>query len=108
MRKYLSLLCFVLLCGCDCVTNVEGLILDSETKSPIANVMISTINLPASSGDRDQLYSSISGNFNYHRMGGIRGCGEVALYFYKTGYEASRQICISRSENDTIYMVKRR
>lgn len=92
------------LTSCDCVQSVEGIILDKSTFEPLASVGIATTSITKNTIPKNLISSSEKGIFKFHRMGGMKGCNEISLYFFKNGYQEKNVILKSPGINDTIYL----
>ena len=105
---YLTLILFfsLSLTSCECGQNAEGIILDKLTLEPLASVSISKVSIIKNTIPKNPISSSEKGIFKFHRMGGMKGCNEISLYFYKNGYQEKNVILKSPSINDTVYLEK--
>ncbi|MBF9252585.1 hypothetical protein I2I11_04705 [Pontibacter sp. 172403-2] len=78
----LSLL--LLLCSCDCVQDIYGIVLDAETLQPINSVYVYK-----HSNEDDFGYTDAQGHFEINSIsGGLSfGCPPMTVMFKKNGYE---------------------
>ena len=109
MKRLVSLITIILiLTSCDCLQGLTGVVLDKETKQPLADVGIGKYEKedPSQPYSRRE-YSDSTGNFDYSSIsGGPFGCPDLELFFSKKGYKTSKLKFNSYSVNDTIYLEK--
>tara|TARA_R110001606_G_scaffold221776_1_gene369561 strand:+ start:136192 stop:136503 length:312 start_codon:yes stop_codon:yes gene_type:complete len=103
MRIFAGLL--FLMFGCDCHRHAEGIVVDDDTKRPIAGVQIVN-NSDFERGQAQNLFVTDSaGQFSYSDIsGGIFGCPDLVLVFTKSDYLVQR-INVSNSI-DTVFFSK--
>ena len=109
MKRYiLIILALSFITSCDCNQITEGVILDKETKRPVANVVFSKDVIADTAHNYDPWeYSDSAGHFEYrHISGGIPGCPDVHLSFIKPGYKTLKLTFSSSSLNNTVYLEK--
>lgn len=95
----------VIVFGCDCYRDAEGIVVDIDTKQPISGVQIvnnsdfehrQTQNLSATDSAGQFSYSDLSG--------GLFGCPDLVLVFSKPDYLHQR---INVSDGiDTVFLIK--
>lgn len=78
---FILFLCMIAF-SCDCMQNVSGIILDSETKKPIDSVFVKKIS--RSSGE----YTDSNGYFELrYTDGGLFSCPPMKIIINKKGYK---------------------
>jgi len=100
-----SLLMFA---SCDCIQQAKGIVLDSKTLKPIANVSLGKDKKEDSTNPYSKrIYTNDSGQFDYHSVsGGFRQCPDLVLYFNKPRYKTITITLPSFTQNDTVYLDK--
>ena len=79
--KLIFILISMIVLSCDCMQNVSGTILDSETKEPIDGVFVKKIS--RSNGE----YTDSNGNFELmYTDGGLFKCPPMKIIINKKGY----------------------
>lgn len=95
----------VIMFGCDCYRNAEGIVVDIETKQPISGVQI--VNNSDFEHRQTQNLSATdsAGQFSYADLsGGLFGCPDLVLVFSKPGYLNQR---INMSDGvDTVFLIE--
>ena len=97
----------VIIISCDCLQQVNGTVIDSNTKLPIDSVIISRyVSVDTTIELNHNIYSDKDGNFEFSGMTiGLFGCPRIKIVVEKNGYESTikkfRSCC---TENDTIYL----
>ena len=75
---------FFLFTSCDCFQEVQGVVIDYESRSPIEGVMVNLIDKYA----LVSFYTDSIGSFKYFSMrASLFGCPKVHLSFEKEGYK---------------------
>ncbi len=108
MNKLLLILVFGLfLTSCDCMQKANGVVLDSETKEPLDNVALgkyATVDTANPYSTRS--FTDDKGQFDYSGIGG--GSCDFDLFFSKEGYELLKVGFQQTSDNDTVYLKRKR
>ncbi|WP_338813540.1 hypothetical protein V9L05_19325 [Bernardetia sp. Wsw4-3y2] len=85
-------------CSCDCHTEANGIVMDSQTKQPLENVEVS---IYLSMIHKDSLKTPIFTDKNGIYKLAHDYCSDYMIDFYKEGYVSWTS---SVKENDTIYL----
>lgn len=104
MRTVLFALGFASLASCDCLQQVEGVVVDSDTSLPIKEV---EVRKQYSNGTLHPIVftTSLSGGFEFNGIsGGPWGCPDVDLHFEKPGYQSVTRTFSALASGDTIRM----
>lgn len=106
-----SLLSFVGLCiflsACDCVQEASGIVLDQTTGQPLDSVAIGKMGkeLPGEPYSYMHVYTDSTGHYEYGAIsGGLFGCPDLKLFYFKNGYETVGLTFPSFTQNDTVYL----
>ena len=92
---------FFLFVSCDGFQEIEGIVVDSESKKPISNVLIKEINKFAALGFSDE-----QGYFEFHEISGFAfGDKEMTVVFCKENY-MSDTITFINNESKLIKLEK--
>lgn len=95
-----------LLSSCDCVRDASGIVLDKTTGQPVDSVAIGELGKPH---DYLHYYSDSTGRYTYSDIsGGLFGCPDLNLVFFKDGYKILRLRFPSATQNDTVYLERER
>jgi hypothetical protein len=107
LKSFASILLLLTLASCDCYRTAEGIIVDSQTKAPIAEVQLVN-DADFEQQQTDNLATSDSlGHFEYADVsGGMFGCPDLILVYSKPGYRTTR-VNVSNG-SDTILLEKNR
>lgn len=103
-----TLVCLTLtISSCDCITEGNGVILDSDTNNPLDSVAVKFyINKAKSDFYESEMLTDSTGAF-YGSTGltggGINSCPDLVIEISKTGYLTEQ---ITNPNNDTIYMTR--
>jgi hypothetical protein len=99
MKHLQFLLCSLLpLTSCDCIIEISGTIVDSETRLPLNIVQV------YNGFNKSVSYTDTSGTFYYHDMSGAcTGCPPVKFVMKKDGFE-EQAIVIPNNKRDTTYL----
>ncbi|MBL7825224.1 MAG: hypothetical protein JNJ57_01245 [Saprospiraceae bacterium] len=102
--KALWMLSFsLLLYSCDCVQQVQAVVLDKTTRLPIEKVGIQKEE--ERSYGSPGVFTDVSGAFEFRDIsGGLGKCPDVVLLFEKDGYQPLKKRFKSSVERDTIYL----
>ncbi len=97
-----TLIAAFLFSNCDCVLQAEGIVVDSDSKILLSNVMISSdMNFK-----KDVVISDEKGYFLFSDITGGWKCPDLKLYFQKEGYQLYEKNYPSNNRMDTIYLKK--
>lgn len=97
--------------SCDCFQHADGVVLDKESKRPIANTRVANLVLKLPAGYKNYFLSDSLGRFrvNYPRLGqGLFGCPALKLTFSKAGYTSTEIVLDATTVHDTIYLDRER
>lgn len=98
--------CF-LICSCDCVQEASGIVLDKTTGLPLDSVAIGKLGKedPSQPYSYLHVYTDSTGRYEYGDIsGGLFGCPDLKLFFFKNGYKTAGLTFPSATQNDTIYL----
>lgn len=92
--------------SCDCIQQATGVVLDRKTLKPISRVSLGKFEKEDTSNSYSKrVYTDDNGQFDYHSTsGGISGCPDLILFFYKIGFKTSKIAFSSSSLGDTVYL----
>ena len=99
----ISLLLFIVtaFASCDCLQHVQGVVVDSETQSPIDKVMITK-------DISGIIYTDSLGNFEVTSMtSGLFGCPKVSLSFEKEGYNKTNKTYKSCCTDNAVVVLEK-
>lgn len=103
--------CFFCLClfvsACDCVQEASGIVLDKTTGLPLDSVAIGKLGKedPSQPYSYLHVYTDSTGRYEYGDIsGGLFGCPDLKLFFFKNGYETTGLTFPSATQNDTVYL----
>lgn len=104
----LALLLLFTFNSCDCVQKAAGVVLDKQTKKPVANVSLGKYEKEdTATAYSARTYTDSNGKFEYSSIsGGLSHCSDLELYFQKPGYKAKKMTFESASQDDTVYLDK--
>ena len=104
------IVCFIVvialaLFACDAIISADGIILDKETRMPVANTSIELYNKNDTiEKDEKKIYSDASGRFRFSKI--VLMSRDFKLTFSKSGYITQLVSFTPRSSADTIYLAK--
>jgi hypothetical protein len=96
-QTLIFILSLTFLYSCDCIKTATGIVYDSKTKLPIANVEINGSNNAAG------IKTNQKGEFHIMKMDNHR-CGIIKTVFKLENYKTLKLKIINRSQNNIIYL----
>lgn len=95
----------VIVFGCDCYRDAEGIVVDIQTKQPISGVQIVNNSDFEHRQTQNLAATDSAGQFSYSDLsGGVFGCPDLVLVFSKQEYLNQR---INVSDGiDTVFLIK--
>lgn len=108
MKKLTTIIFTALaLTSCNCVQQVDGIILDRETKEPIDGVIIKSKKGTKVQFSTQEEIISDNGRFKYYsKSSADSDCGTFDLSFSKEGYKTIDKTFDTNVSNDTTYIEK--
>ena len=90
------------LTSCDCLQQIDGVVIDGSTAQPMANVEIRE-RMTDGTYVQNSFFTDFGGRFEFHGIsGGPCGCPDVQLHFSKPGFIPVDRISSATASGDTI------
>ena len=95
----------MLFASCDCVREVQAVVLDTSTGQAVEAVMVREAH--GQELEIARIQTDINGHFTFRDIsGGWWHCPDVVLYFEKEGYQPVKKQFRSFTEADTVFLAQ--